>query len=705
MTSDSPPDDPLAKPAQFSRGVGPNRAKLLEKLGIETVGDLIVHLPRDVLDLTDVRAVHELVEKETQSILGTVVDRDSRITSTGKTMTAVLFQADTGFIRGVWFNQSYMLAKFQDGQRVVLSGKPKFRDRRWEFSHPHVQWLGDDDDERGGGVLPKYGLTEGLRQHELRRIIRYAVEDAVEFVVDTWPDALRERLQVPSLAEGLRLLHMPRTMDEYHLGRRRVLLGEILEFQIGMALRQRYWRKSHISRPIEVSAKVDARIRRLFPFQLTAGQNETIREVTADLARNSSMHRLLQADVGAGKTAIAVYGMLAAIAAGGQAVLLAPTEVLARQHWQTIDDLLAESRVERRLLVGDQLAFERREILEGLASGRVQLAVGTQALIQDRVRFANLQFAVIDEQHKFGVRQRASFSTTEGFSPHVLVMTATPIPRSLCLTQFGDLSLSTIKELPPGRAKVITARIRGPGARRKMWNHVRQQLDAGRQVYVVCPRVGETPDDDEVPLNEPDDTPAAESVYATLSKGELRDYRVGLVHGRLPRELKQQAMDDFRDGETQVLVSTTVIEVGVDVANASIMVIQQAERFGLSQLHQLRGRIGRGRHVGYCFALSEADTPEAAKRLNAFESISDGFQLAEVDLEIRGAGDVLGVRQSGSLPFQHADPARDKELFEETHAVAQQLVDRGDIDEPEYAMLKVAVLERFGALMELPHTG
>jgi ATP-dependent DNA helicase RecG len=411
------------------------------------------------------------------------------------------------------------------------------------------------------------------------------------------------------------------------------------------------------------------------------------------------MHRLLQADVGAGKTAVAVYAILVTVAAGYQAVIMAPTEVLANQHWATIDAALAHSRVHRLLLTGGLATRERRQALTEIADGTVQLVVGTQAVIQKDVNFAKLGLVVIDEQHKFGVLQRAMFSKGD-LSPHVLVMTATPIPRSLCLTQFGDLDLTTISDMPPGRQRVITSRVTNADMRQRAWDFVKQQLKKGRQAFVICPRIEATGAD----LSK-GPAASAEEVYKLLSTGELRDFKVGLVHGQIETDRKSAVMDTFRQGRIDVLVSTTVVEVGIDVPNATMMVIDEAHRFGLSQLHQLRGRVSRGKFQGYCFLFSESDSPEALRRLTALESMSDGFQIAEADFEIRGPGDVLGTRQHGDLPLRVADLVRDAAILREARMQAFDLVKTGEFDRPDYAMLKVQVLERFGAALDLPKTG
>lgn len=720
-------DDPLATPVQFLRGVGPARAALLAKLELLTVADVLFYLPRDVLDLSDVRDPSQLEADLLQSVRGSVVETDSRPTRTGS-MTGVLIRSGNDFVRGLWFNQPWMYRKFKYGDAVLFSGKPKRNKGRWEFSNPHTQWLDIDDEDSSNviAVLPRYGLTDGLRMAEMRKITSAAVEDFVQFIPDRIPEAARHKWKLPTLRDAIRSLHLPKSVAEYDAAKHRLIFEDLLEFQLAVAMRRRAWRAGHPAPLLPSSPKIDSRIRRLFPFQFTKGQDRAVNDIITDFASGHAMHRLLQADVGAGKTAIAIYSMLVAVANGHQCVLMAPTELLASQHWQTVDRVLAQSRVNRVLLTGNLGAAARRQALADIASGATQLIVGTQAVIQADVKFTKLGLVIIDEQHKFGVGQRATFSQGEQ-KPHVLVMTATPIPRSLCLTQFGDLDLTVINELPPGRQPVKTYRVQDPATRSRAWKFIREQLDAGRQVYVVCPRVGDgdstlevstetaTSDAqsatglrDENTINEVlagELLGATEDVYRQLKSGELQNYRVGIVHGQMDRQLKADSMDAFRTGETQVLVSTTVVEVGVDVPNATIIVIQQAERFGLSQLHQLRGRVGRGKFQGYCFLFSDASTPEVVKRLQAMEQFSDGFQIAEADFELRGPGDILGTKQHGTLPLRVADLNRDHHTVEETREIAFALVESVEFDHPDYEPLKTNVLDRFAKVMDLPRTG
>ncbi|MFP6763942.1 MAG: ATP-dependent DNA helicase RecG [Planctomycetaceae bacterium] len=714
--SDAHDGDPLETPVQFLKGVGPARSKLLAKIGLKTAEDVLFYMPRDVLDLSDVREPSELEAGIPQAVRGSVADSDVRRLSNGRTLTSVLLRCGREFVRGVWFNQPWMQNRFRMEDVVLFSGKPKRSQGRWEFSNPHTQWLDlDDEDENAEAVsvLPLYGLTDGLKMHEVRKIVRTAMENFLHSVPDRIPATWLETWKLPGIQETLRQLHQPASSVEFELAQRRLLFEDLLEFQLAVAARRRAWKAGGAAPEFRATPKIDSRIRRLFPFQFTAGQDVAIGEITADLRSGRAMHRLLQADVGAGKTAIAVYSMLVAVAAGYQSALMAPTALLATQHWQTIDRALAQSRVRRRLLTGSLTAAQRRTVLADIAAGDVDLVVGTQALIQKGVDFNSLGLVVIDEQHKFGVGQRASFSLN-GQHPHVLVMTATPIPRSLCLTQFGDLDISVINELPPGRQPIRTWRVFDPATRDNAWKFVRERLHEGRQVYVVCPRVSAPVDDASPEVQREQEfgfesgqelAGSTEEVYRQLTADELSEFRIGLVHGQMDSQSKADAMEAFRSGETQALVSTTVVEVGVDVPNATVIVIQQAERFGLSQLHQLRGRIGRGRHQGYCFLFSDGTSPEVVKRLSALEKTADGFEIAEVDFEMRGPGDILGTRQHGALPLRFASLTRDRALLEEVREVAFELVASARFDEPEFVPLKIQVLERFGELMELPRSG
>ncbi|WP_417847857.1 ATP-dependent DNA helicase RecG [Thalassoglobus sp.] len=689
------PELTLNTDVQFLPGVGPRWAELLRKLNVETIEDLLWTLPRDILDFSHVCPPEELKADKPQTVRGKVVDVDARLLRNNRTMTAALLDCSSDFVRGVWFNQPWMRNRLVEGQSVIFSGKPKFNQGRWEFSHPNVQWLDEDDSETGGVILTRYRLTDGLKVHKLRQIIGSGIESVIDQIPDPLPESFRARLKMPSLSKAIQSVHQPSSKDEYDAARRRIVFDDLFEFQLGLALRRRQWRARQNAPKFETTAKIDARIRRLFPFQLTDGQNLAIKDLSNDLRSGYAMHRLIQADVGAGKTVVAIYALLVAIAHGYQGALMAPTELLANQHWETLSELLGESRIEKELLTGSLTPKERQRVLDGLASGSIQLVVGTQALIQKGVSFEKLGMVIIDEQHKFGVAQRAQFSNDSGPPPHILVMTATPIPRTLCLTQFGDLDITIVKDRPKGRQPVVTSRISTSPQKRKAWEFLKEKLRSGRQMYIVCPLVD---------TSSKMEAASAEETFLKM-KASLPDFKLGLVHGRIDREERNETMAAFRDHEIDVLVSTTVIEVGVDVPNATLMVILDAERFGLSQLHQLRGRIARGKHRGYCFLVSSSDSPESNARLAALENSSDGFVVAEQDFELRGPGDVLGTRQHGALPLRFADFLKDEKVLEQARKEAFHLVRSGDFDSPEFAKLKEKVLDRFSKLLDLPRSG
>lgn len=686
----------LFGPVQYLRGVGPARGKLLERLGVRTVCDLAFYFPRDYHDLTDHRQVAELQEGSVQSVAGVVEDIELRAARSGRTILGVLIRDSRGgLLRALWFNQPFMRDKFSLGCRVLVSGKPRYRGLIWEMAHPRVSVLADDEAPPPGRILPIYSLTEGLKQWHVRRAVRAALEACLDYLDEVFPPEFLEAHRLRPLRWALPQIHFP---DDHHAlteARRRLVYQELFILQTALAIKRRQQQQQARAVPLPITDEIDLRIRRLFPFPLTPGQEQAVREITADLARPIPMNRLLQGDVGCGKTVVTVYAMLAAVAHGCQAVLMAPTEILARQHEQTIEKLLARSRVRRTSLRGSLANRERAERLNRIAAGEIDIVVGTQAIIQEDVRFAKLALVVIDEQHKFGVRQRAKLKQA-GIDPHYLVMSATPIPRTLTMTLFGDLEVSTIRDTPPGRQKVHTYFV-GPEQREKWWEFFRKKLREGRQGYVVTPLVDES---------ERAQAESVEAVYERLCNGELAEFRVSLIHGRMNSLEKDAVMDEFRRGRWQVLVSTSVIEVGVDVPNATLMTIESGQRFGLAQLHQLRGRIARGRQPGYCCVFADAPSPEAQARLKVFAATTDGFELAEADFRLRGPGDLLGTQQHGFPPLRIADLIRDADILEEARADADALVasDPG-LARPEHARLRRMVLSRYGRVLDLGDVG
>jgi ATP-dependent DNA helicase RecG len=561
--------------------------------------------------------------------------------------------------------------------------------------HPRVETLDAEEEEPATKILPVYPLTEGLLQWQMRRIVRAAIEEYVPRLDEVFPEEYLQSHNLWPLEQALPQIHFPSDQQSLDHARRRLVYQEFFILQLALAVRRQQQHDHQIAPALEATAKIDARIRRLFPFELTAGQEKAIAEIAADMAGPLPMNRLLQGDVGSGKTVVAVYAMLLAVAHGYQAVLMAPTEVLARQHTLTMERMLAHSQVRRAQLTGGLTPAQRKALLELIAAGEVDLVIGTQAIIQEDVSFAKLGLVVIDEQHKFGVRQRAVLKRA-GPDPHYLVMTATPIPRSMTMTLFGDLDVSTLRDSPPGRQKINTY-LANETQRAKWWDFFRKKLSEGRQGYVVVPLVEESDTREAVSLEE---------TYETLTNGELEAFRLGLIHGRMTSAEKDAVMDDFRTGRIQVLVSTSVVEVGVDVPNATLMTIESGHYFGLAQLHQLRGRISRGKYPGFCCVFGDPQTDESRERLKAFVASTDGFELAETDFRLRGPGDIFGTKQHGLPPLRIADLLQDQALLEEARRDAQAVVtsDPGLAGE-EHAKLCRMMLLRYGKALELGDVG
>lgn len=685
----------LNVPALQVPGVNRSRNELLQKLGLRTAGDLLFNFPRDYQDLSDERLIAKLEEGQLQSVRGTVVEVAASGSGFGKTRCSILLRDPSGHLRATWFNQPFMRGKFADGQTVLLTAKPKLRGLMWEMSHPQVTWLANEEaTSEGRQLLPVYSLTEGLSQFHMRRMVEGAVEKFATVPEEVFSTSLLAKYKLLPIAEALRAIHQPEDQESLDRARRRFVFQELFVLQLAVSIR-RSQQQRLVAPELPATTKIDARIRRLLPFELTGGQQQAIGEVAADMALGRPMNRLLQGDVGSGKTIVALYAMLVAVAHGCQAVLMAPTEILARQHADTLAALLTASRVRFGVLSGGMTKGERDRLLSEIATGEIDVVLGTHAIIQDDVRFKNLGLVVIDEQHKFGVRQRAALRQDDR-SPHYLVMTATPIPRTVTMTLFGDLDVSTLREMPSGRQQINTYLV-PLDEQASWWRFVRDRLRQGRQAYVVAPLVDES---------ENISAPSVAEAFEQLTNGELEAFRTSLLHGRMSSAEKQQTMADFRDGETQVLISTSVIEVGVDIANASVMTIAGAERFGLAQLHQLRGRVGRGAHAGFCGLLLGELTESSRERLEAFAASTDGFALAELDFQMRGPGDLFGTQQHGLPPLRIANLQRDRELLEEARREAQLLVaaDPG-LKHADHTKLRTQMLARYGKALDLGDVG
>jgi ATP-dependent DNA helicase RecG len=695
--SPAPSDDVkrrLATPVEFIRGVGPGRAELLERLGLRTANHLLFNFPRDYQDLSDERKIDQLEEGQLQSVRGVVAEVAATSSGFGKSRLAVLISDGTGHLRALWYNQPFMRDRFREGATVLLTATPKMKGLMWEMSHPLLTTLADEEAKIEAKLLPVYSLTEGLSQYHLRRIEQLAVEEFADQLEEVFSPALLKRYQLMPLVEAVRAIHQPTDREQMERARRRFVFQELFVLQLALSIR-RSEQRALKAYELPASQRVDARIRRLLPFELTESQEQAIAEISADLALDRPMNRLLQGDVGSGKTIVALYAMLVCVANGRQAALMAPTEILARQHAETLAKLLEESRVEWALLTGGSTRAERDDVLRRLADGSLKLVIGTHAVVQDDVKFKELGLVVVDEQHKFGVRQRSALRQGD-VAPHYLVMTATPIPRTLSMTLFGDLDVSTLQAPPAGRQPINTYLVE-PDREQRWWHFVRQRLDEGRQAFVVAPLVDES---------ENVAAPSVAEAFETLTNGELEAYRVGLLHGRMTSAEKQDVMERFRQGELQALISTTVIEVGVDVPNASVMTVIGADRFGLAQLHQLRGRVGRGSRAGYCGILLSQTNETARERLDAFAKSTDGFELAELDFASRGPGDLFGTQQHGMPPLRIANLLTDRDVLEEARREAQLLVaaDPG-LKHADNVRLRQQMLTRYGKALELGDVG
>jgi len=686
-------------------GIGPRTATQLAGLGLLVLGDLIAHYPRDYLDYANLVRIVALVPGRTATVVATV-RRCHAFSSPRNPNLSILelhLQDSTGrlrvsrFFAGRRFSSPGWLKaqqrQFPPGTTVAVSGLVKDSPYGPSFSDPLLEVLESSGSPVRspliGRLVPVYGLTEGLRADTVRRAIQ-AVLPHLERWGDPLPDALRQRLALMPRQRALRGIHQPTDQAELQASRRRLVFDEFLLLQLGLAQRRQKLRQRPALAldPPPGGADLVGQLRSILPFPLTGAQDRVLAEIRHDLTRPQPMARLLQGDVGSGKTVVALAALLCAIEAGCQGALMAPTEVLAEQHLAKLAHWLPQLHVSCALLTGSTPARRRRELLQDLINGQLQILVGTHALLEDPVQFARLGLVVVDEQHRFGVRQRNRLMA-KGLQPHLLTMTATPIPRTLALSIHGDLDVSQIDELPPGRTPIRTRQQRA-GERQEAWELVREQVALGQRAYVVLPLVEES---------EKLDLRSAVEVHRHLAEEVFVDLRVGLLHGRLSSEAKQAAIGAFARGECQVLVSTTVVEVGVDVPEASVMVIEHAERFGLAQLHQLRGRVGRGAAASHCLLLHGGNNADARQRLEVLVRSSDGFEIAEMDLRLRGPGQVLGTRQSGLPDLALASLTDDGDLLEQARAVAQELV-AADPDLEVHSGLSQALLDQRQRQME-----
>ncbi len=715
---------------RYLKGVGPQRAAALAGLGVHCVRDLLEHFPHRYEFLPGLTLMKDLEENREATVLGEVVRMQYRGRTRPPFLEAYL-EDDTGQCRLVWFHGGYLRDQLLPGDKLAAWGKVVRYKDCLQLTNP--QWFKPRDAEelfaRQGQARAVYPAGGDISTTHIQNIMAQSLQSMLTSVEEWYPGEMLRKRKLLSRREALAGVHQPRDKDQIARARRRLAYDELFLMELGMALRREQIEQTQQARPLPVTQKLDERIRRLFPFSFTNAQDKVIGEVCDDLKRNVPMNRLLQGDVGSGKTVVALYAILLAVGHHRQAAILAPTEILAAQHFEHIERYLQHSRVRRCLLRGGLAPGERNKLLEQIKNGEMDIVVGTQALLQEDVTFRELAVVVVDEQHKFGVRQRQSLRGKD-LAPHYLVMTATPIPRTMAMTVFGDLDVSVIDALPPGR-QPITTYFTPPEKRKKAYTFIRDKIKQGQQVYFVCPRLAEgveetplLPVDDDIPTENDAgpstdkqkglSMPPASAISLKTALAEHRrlqeeifpEFRVGLLHGQMSSGEKKQVMEAFRGRNLDILVATVVVEVGVDVPNATVMVIENAERFGLAQLHQLRGRIGRGDQPSWCLLFGQPQTEQAQRRLEIMEETASGFTIAEEDLRLRGPGQLFGTAQHGLPELKVADILNDMDLLRLARRDAQELAHNDPfLRNPRHSVLREELLHRLGEALLLVDVG
>jgi ATP-dependent DNA helicase RecG len=685
----------LLMSVQFLKGVGPARAKIFAQLGVETVGDLLEYFPRDWNFVPEPTKIGRMRPNETVTIVGLVESIDYQ-NYRRQPLFEAMISDETGMCRIVWFHGGYLRGQLEPGQIIMAWGKVTLYRHQLQFTNPKFFVLDEEHQQSAdyfsGGIYP---ASKGLTSRQIKRIIAPVLEHLDDLISEFYSKEFLKKADLISRKDAFAWIHLPPDEEKLSQAKRRLKYDELFLMQLGLALRR--YKVQHFSNavPCKCTDKIDSRIRRRFPFLLTEDQNECISEIVADMGKAQPMNRLLQGDVGSGKTVVALYAALLAVANKMQVAIMAPTEILAGQHFLSIERYLKNSSVKRVLLTGGLTGRKRKELLKTISAGNIDVVVGTVALLQADIEFQNLGLVVIDEQHKFGVEQRARLRKQT--TPHCLVMTATPIPRTLAMTAFGDLDVSIIRHSPPGRGSVITRWV-SRHDRRKAYEFIRERLKAKKQAYFVYPRI--------TAVEQDTDVKAATDEAELLSKQVFPEFNVELLHGQMPSEKKQHVMSEFRRRKIDVLVSTIVVEVGVDVPNATIMVIEAADRFGLAQLHQLRGRIGRSDAKSYCFLFAETDNDTAKSRLEIMTRSNDGFEIAEHDLRLRGPGEMFSTRQHGLPDLKIANIVEDYDLLVMARKHAFEMVSQDPmLTHTDSKNIRRALLSRFGDAIGLADIG
>ena len=683
-------------PVTYLKGVGEHRAALLRRLGIVTAGDLLTHIPHRYEDASTVSPIATLSVGMDATVVGTVISKGVLPTRRGLRIFQVVLRDASGMIEASWPGQPFLDRVIEKHDVLLVAGTIRFFHGRQLQAREYVNLGADAAGLEHGRVLAVYPTTEGLSVKVLRSLLDAHLDSLLPLATESLPPSVLAAAGVPALPDALRMVHHPTSVAEAEVGRSRLAFEELLSVQILQRRANAIARVTRSSVRYENRRALMGALKAALPYELTGAQRGALREIVADMRGATKMHRLLQGDVGSGKTVVALFAALFAMDNGYQVALMVPTELLAEQHLRTTTALWAPLNLRPILVTGSQSTAERRATAAQMAEPTPMLVIGTHALVQEETRFARLGLAIVDEQHRFGVEQRQALGA-KGEHPDGLLLSATPIPRSLALTAYGDLDVSVLDERPPGRRTIMTA-LRPESARSRVLAFIAAQVGAGRQAYVVYPVIDES---------ERADLKSATTMYAALSGpgGAFADRRVALLHGRVPAEERDTIMRGFRDGEIDVLVATTVIEVGIDVPNATVMLIEHPERFGLSQLHQLRGRVWLGSEESYCILLGDFG-PDSADRLRMFASTDDGFEIARADLRLRGMGDLFGAQQSGAPTFRVADPLRDEALNERARVIAEQvLAEDPDLSTPVHAGLRRTIGTRYVRALELFRVG
>ena len=678
----------LKKDVKYVKGVGPNRVKLLNKLNIFTLGDLITYYPRGYEDRSKPKNMLECIDGEEALIEAIVVNRMTEIRLKGKTMYKLQVRDESGIGTAIWFNQSYLKNKFQVGKKYKFYGKISNA-----FGKITIQSPVFDEEEKNnntGKIIPIYPLTYQLSQNVLRKIIENGLKEVEGGLQETLPSYLLEEYHLQNLQQAMKHIHFPNEFKDFTIARKRLVFEELLSTQLALLELKNMSLTEGNGIAFHKEAKMSDIIHQL-PFRLTGAQRRVLEEIDTNMESPKAMNRLLQGDVGSGKTVIAMCAAYKAVKSGYQAAIMAPTAILATQHLENFQKMLANTGIRVELLISGITKKKKEDILQRLANGEIDILIGTHAIIEDNVVFSKLGLVVTDEQHRFGVKQRTRI-VEKGQNPDVLVMTATPIPRTLALILYGDLDISIIDELPPNRKKVDTFAV-SKKMEDRINNFIREQIKEGRQAYVVCPLVEE---------NEEMDLKSVEKLYEKYKKEVFPDYRVEYIHGKMKQKEKDEIMTKFKAGGIDVLISTTVIEVGVDVPNANIMVIEDAERFGLAALHQLRGRVGRGEYKSYCILKYEGKGEVVRKRMKVMCETNDGFVISEKDLELRGSGDFFGTMQHGLPEFKIANLFEDMEILKSVQSVAIKIMsDDPKLEKEKNKLLKDLIKDKFMKRIEI----